>query len=159
WNATTNWSPNQVPGPSDSATLALGVTVTVGVPTTVSNLTFSAGTLYGSGPLTVQGTMNWGAGGSLSNVLAVASGATLNLTNASTFYYFYGVLTNNGTVVMGNSGGYVYLRGTGDGKVYNNGLWLAQGDNTRYFLNDDNSTNKLFLNAGIFRLTGNGSTS
>src|SRR5687767_14849302 len=59
WNIADNWTPNQVPGAADTAILALTATVTVEGSITVSNVTFSNGTLAGSGTLIVSGIMIW----------------------------------------------------------------------------------------------------
>jgi len=117
----------------------------------------AGGTLTASN-LTVQGRMNWDAGMvTIGGALALTPNGILNLTNASTCY-FSGVVTNNGTIVMGATNGALTLYGYDPVRIYNNGLWLSQSDHSRQFLNADGLTNKWFFNTGTFRQTGSGTT-
>src|SRR5436190_23812547 len=59
WNTAANWSPNQVPGPTDSATVSINAALTVSTPSAVGNVTFSGATLNGPATLTVGGIANW----------------------------------------------------------------------------------------------------
>ena len=157
WNTAANWSPNQVPGATDSATIALGVNITNNSPSTVSNFTFSSATLKGSGPLTVVGTMNWQSG-DLSSALVIGASGTLTVSNAVTFSYNNaaqnggGSLTNLGTVIWAGSGTTTY--GYGGSVIYNAGLWQAVADNS---LHVGSGTN-IFLNAGAFQKSGGSGT-
>src|ERR1051325_2621703 len=84
WNNAANWSPNQVPGTNDSATLLLSVRVTNNASVSVSNFIFSAATLKGSGAVTVNGAMFW-AGGDLCSAIVIAPTGTLTVSNTVTF--------------------------------------------------------------------------
>jgi hypothetical protein len=148
WNNAANWSPNQVPGPLDTATANLGVPITVGSPVTVSNFTFN-GTLGGSGALTVLGNMNW-VSGELDGALTMGAGGVLNMNNSS--YSLDGALTNFGTLAWTNA----TLFGYTNAQIYNAGLFLIQSDDALY--NWDGLTNKLFVNAGTIRKTGGAGT-
>jgi len=120
-------------------------------------LFLGGGTLTASN-LTVQGQLNWDAGMvTMGGTLALGANGRLNLTNTTTCF-LNGVLTNNGTIVMGASNGTVALYGYDPVRIYNNGLWISQSDNSRQFINADGLTNKLFLNTGTFRQTGGGTT-
>src|SRR5439155_23179057 len=123
WNTAANWSPNQVPGPLDTAIVSLSSAVTNSTPTAVSNVTFTGGALNGSGPLTVGGTMNW-LGGDLNGALTIALGGTLNISNTMQLGFNNGsgngggALTNFGTVVWAAGAG-SYLYGYGGATIYN----------------------------------------
>jgi len=156
WSTSANWSPNQVPGPLDTAILSNGVNTTNSSALTVSNVTFTSGNLKGAGPLTVLGKMNW-TGGDLSGPLVIASGATLNVSNSVSMGASTpgGALTNNGTVVWTSTSG-VPFYGYGGCVIYNAGLWQALADGT--FQNQ--SGLNVFINSGTFQKTGgSGSTS
>ncbi len=83
WSVATNWKPNLVPGPTDSAILDLRstYTVTVDASRTVANLTLGAGaTLAGTNPLSVLGALTW-TGGNLTSLLQ-CNGGTVSGTNS-----------------------------------------------------------------------------
>ncbi len=145
WNNAANWSPNQVPAPTDTALLTLGVLVTNNTPSSVSNLVFSPATFYGTAPVTVSGAMFW-SGGDLCGKITIASGGTLTVSNAPTFGRNAGnnngggALTNHGTVIwaVSSAGGF------GNAVIQNAGLWQIVANNS---LNSSFGTN-LFINTG-----------
>ncbi len=153
WNNAANWSPNQVPGPSDTALLTLGVVVTNNTPSSVSNLVFSPSTFYGSAPVTVSGAMYW-SGGDLCGEITIASGGTLTVSNSMTFgrnggnNNGGGTLTNLGTVVWAVSS----VSGFGNAVIQNAGLWQIVANNA---LNSSFGTN-LFINSGDIEETISG---
>src|SRR5947207_585577 len=102
WANAANWSPNQVPGPTDDATLNVGVTVTNSAPVAISNFTLAAGSLNATSPVTVLGAMNW-TGGNISSgsTLNIASSAVLYMTNSATHNLAGLILNNAGTVAWG----------------------------------------------------------
>jgi len=102
WNVASNWSPNQTPGPGDTAMLNGGYscTVTVDDATTVGNLTLGAGvTLAGPGKLTVNGSLNW-TGGNLTGWLQCNGGA---VSGSAAHYQYGGQLVNAGTLTLNAS--------------------------------------------------------
>ena len=150
WNTAANWNPNQVPGPSDTATLALGVTVTVDADVTVSNVVLSAGTLAGSATLTVSGTMSWTGGAMRGNgATAIASGASLNISGGNDKTFAQRTLNNAGMFIW--SGGNL---NSGNGAVLNNlagGVFDLQSDQG-WGDNDQRARHgRLFLPTGVRR--------
>ncbi|HTL16317.1 MAG TPA: hypothetical protein VL793_03720, partial [Patescibacteria group bacterium] len=99
WSIAANWNPNLVPGPSDTATLALSVTVSVNSPAAVGGLTLSAGTLAGGATLTVNSNMTW-SGGTLTGTggLTIRSGATL-VMSGGTKLFVQRTIANFGTIL------------------------------------------------------------
>ena len=92
---------------------------------TTEALTFSSGTLGGSGPGLVLDTNQSGtwSGGTLAGPLSVSSGATLALNGGAKVWGAGGALTNNGTVTW--SAGNIDIQGAGT--VTNNGLFDLTG--------------------------------
>ena len=86
WADAGNWNPSGVPGAGDSATISLPQTVTVPASTTVQNLTVSGqGTGLSGGSLTITGSFNWTDYGTITTSIDIPSGATANISDASTF--------------------------------------------------------------------------
>ncbi|MBK8063286.1 MAG: hypothetical protein IPK29_03785 [Betaproteobacteria bacterium] len=107
-----------------------GGTLSVNAGATVStpDLTFSGGTLAGTGQLSLTGEGNW-SGGVLSGNLRVASGGTLYLNGAGSKYLSSGaVLTNQGNVVW--TAGTLDKTGSGTATFTNasGALFDIQGD-------------------------------
>src|SRR5512140_1586045 len=142
WSVSENWNPNLVPGAADAATLAVATTVSVNAPETVGSLTFSGGTLTGTGNLAVTATMTW-SGGTLAGTgaITIGPGGTLNLSgstkgfvqrtinNAGTIRWTAGDLWSGSSATINNqSGGLLDLQGDsgwlhnlgGDSPVLNN---------------------------------------
>ena len=166
WDVPGNWSPNGIPGAADTATIALGVTVSLNDETSVSNLNLTTATLAGE-PLRIRGTMNWTNGavnnaltvksnavlnwtsGNLEGSLTVAPGGTLAVTNNVVMSFNGGfggtaTLTNNGTVLWSGN-----VQSYGGAVIHNAGLWQMLGD---YSLNDSGNPS-VFLNTGTLQKT------
>ncbi|MGA3182741.1 MAG: hypothetical protein ABSF38_20650, partial [Verrucomicrobiota bacterium] len=100
WSVAANWSPNQVPGSSDSALITNNGTYTL----TMENLTVGNVTLGGGSG---QQILDWNSGSlAAGSVLTVASSATLSLEGSS---YLDGVVTNAGTVIWPSDAYYLFL--------------------------------------------------
>jgi fibronectin-binding autotransporter adhesin len=121
WSVAANWSPNQVPGSSDTAVItnAGTYTVTLNASATLAGLQLggasgtqllaqAANTLTLNGPGTVapNGRYNW-SGGTLAGAaaLVVAPGGQVNLSGSST-KTLSGAVTNGGTVIWSGTGSF-----------------------------------------------------
>ena len=102
WADALIWSPNQIPGATDAASIASGFTVAITNASTAASLTlggnatltgtspltvgafvFSSGALAGSGDVTVTGALTWSGGamtGSGRTIIAVGGTLTMNNT-------------------------------------------------------------------------------
>ena len=150
WNTAANWNPPQVPGSSDNAILALGVTVTVDAPATVGNVAFSSGTLGGSGNLTVSGTMNW-TGGTMNGSGATTIGSGGSLVISGTGIKFFGQRTINNGGTASWSGADIW---SGGGATITNqagGVFDVQGD-ASFLANQGGPVT--INNAGTFKKSG-----
>jgi hypothetical protein len=135
WSVAANWSPNQVPGSSDSALITNNGTYTL----TMENLTVGNVTLGGGSG---QQILDWNSGSlAAGSVLTVASSATLSLEGSS---YLDGVVTNAGTVIWPSDAYYLFL----GAPFYNLAGALFNGQNGDYGIENDGSG--VFNNAGIF---------
>src|ERR1700722_1121912 len=76
WSVAATWSPELVPGSGDEVFIT-NYNVTLDISTSVAGLTLSAGSLGGSGSLTVNGPFLW-SGGNIDS----PSGVTLNGTSS-----------------------------------------------------------------------------
>lgn len=119
WHSATNWSPNQVPGALDNASIPITATVTIISPAECLGLTLGSvsgnPTLTGSGTLTVHGNLQWALG------TMSGTGRTILETNTTANFPATVTLTartleNRGTVLVYNTGG---LNVTG-GAVFTN---------------------------------------
>ena len=182
WSVATNWLPNTVPGPNDSALVTNPgtYTVTLDVSPTVGSLTLggASGTqqlLMNGHTLSLNGAFTINANGSYS----LNSGALVGITNAvvaGTFGWVAGSLGGILTLAPGStmtissannhdmpnctltSNGTVAwsqgpIRGGGSGTViYNYGLWNAQSDDN---VNDAfGGAGVVFNNYDTFRKSG-----
>ena len=143
WHDAANWQPNQVPGFLDSATIAKSVTVTIGSPAIVSNLSFALATLEGTDVLAVGGTLLW-TNSILGGKLVVLPTGKMIFTNSAT-KTFNGVLTNRGEVQWSQS----TLYGNA-AIIHNEGQWQMDGNLTFSVFSGSNA----FYNTGTFRKTG-----
>ena len=150
WAVAANWNPSQVPGPSDTAILALNTTVTLSADAAVSNLVFSAGTLSGGGMLTVGGTLTW-TGGTMqgSGKTVIPSGAELVLSGSGDKTLNQRTLDNAGTLTW--SGGTWLSGGTATILNQATGVIDLQGDLTCAF-NGYGSQSKI-QNLGLMKKT------
>jgi phage baseplate assembly protein gpV len=112
--------------PGDTVTVS-GGTVNFASDVDLAALTFTSGTITGTGVVTVEGTVNW-TGGTMSGAGNTVSNGTLNVSNAN----FFGgptldgrTLVNNGTAVFTGTGNF----GITNGAVFDNeGTFLAQAN-------------------------------
>jgi uncharacterized repeat protein (TIGR03803 family) len=157
WNNAANWSPNQVPGPTDTAIINTG-TATVSTDTTVGTLNLGNGAvLNGSATLTINNVLNWGLGtmGGAGRTV-IASGATANL-NSSLYSVTLDARTleNEGTMVWNGGAISLYMQ---NGAVVTNGAGgTFQVQNNETFSNNGGSGNRVD-NAGTFQVNGAGTT-
>jgi hypothetical protein len=136
-------------GTFDSQTGALSCSTWMGNNTLNGNYTGSS-TLNSGVVLTVASNafLNWNSG-EIDGSLTVASGGSLNITNATT-YSIFGSLTNNGTVNWSAGNLYGYGPPSYNGLIYNAGLWNAQFDGSLTLA----AGTPAFFNTGIFRKSG-----
>jgi uncharacterized repeat protein (TIGR01451 family) len=142
-------------GATGTQTLDLGVGHDVtftnpGTVTTSGALTFTSSRLLGTGPLTVNGIMNWTADSEMDTTVNIAAGATLNISGFGTRYINGGTLNNSGTVNW-SGGNNISVVNSG---VINNlatGLFVATNDQTIY--QHCCANGQPFNNVGIFRKT------
>lgn len=127
WFNPTNWNPQGVPGGADTAVIS-GGSPTLSTATNVGTVNLSGGTLSASGVLTVSNLFNWTAG-AVNGELVVSTNATLNLNYPGNYLYMQdAAIVNNGTVAW--NGGTLYC--DSNTRLTNNGLWLAQSDDSIY---------------------------
>src|SRR5512143_4118885 len=80
WGTAINWTPNGIPGLTDTAVINNG-TVNVTSNVTLQNFALNGGILQGSASLTVTQVMTWSGGTqSGSGATMIAPGAALNVT-------------------------------------------------------------------------------
>jgi uncharacterized repeat protein (TIGR01451 family) len=140
-------------GATGTQTLDLGIShdVTFTNPGTVTAsgaLTLASGRLLGTGTLTVNGLMSWSSDSEIDNTVAVASGATLNISGTGTRYINGGTLNNSGTANW-SGGNNLSIYNSG---VINNlaaGLFVATSDQLIY--QSCCGAAQAFNNAGTFR--------
>ncbi|MEI9865945.1 MAG: hypothetical protein WDN00_15615 [Limisphaerales bacterium] len=186
WNTAANWSPNAVPGASDTVIITnSGVTVSLNDSTTVSAITLgtngvpsvtlslAGNTLTMNGPLTVNpsGSFTVDSGTLTGNTNAVLSGiigwsgvsflaGTLTLASNSTLNI---INTNNHNLpncTVTNYGTVTWsngvIRGGNNTQIYNYGFWNVQSDQVMDAVYGGNFT---FNNLGTFRKSGGTNTS
>ncbi|HUD45409.1 MAG TPA: hypothetical protein VMR33_01200, partial [Candidatus Baltobacteraceae bacterium] len=181
WSAAVNWSPNQVPGPTDTAniTVAGNYTVTLDVSPAVGGLVWggpgqsidvNGQTLTVNGPIQVSaqgqfnvnsgglagtnvltGVLTW-SGGSLAGDMTVGASGVLSIVAGGGDGIYGLILTNYGTVNWTNTT--LYGRSGSNTQIYNYGTWNAQSDNT--FVGGYDGGKTLFENFGTFLKSGNG---
>jgi len=153
WTDSTRWSPNGIPGATDTATINSGV-VSVSADTTVGTLNFNGGTINGVGPLRIATQMSWTAGNREGpGVTAIGTGAVLNLSGASVKGFYYHTLQNEGTINWDGSGNW----GGHSGPILSNLVGgvvnlLSDSSLTRF-----NSGAQIY-NAGTIRKSGGSGT-
>jgi len=130
WNVATNWSPNQVPGPTDSAYITNNgtYTVTLNASATVTNLTLggTSGTqtfVQNANTLTLNGASTAG-----SNGIFDLGGGTLSGTGTFTvngpFSWSSGAINNTGGVTLNGASS---LSGVGTGAMTLGGPLINAG--------------------------------
>ncbi len=111
WFTAANWTPEQAPGPGDTA--VLNTTATIDLPAAmnarVGSFTQSAGTVAGAGSLTVSSTLTLSGGalnfaGAANAVSATMSGGTLGgsgtLTVSSALAWTGGTMSGSGATTL-----------------------------------------------------------
>ncbi len=113
-------------------------------------LTLSSGRLLGTGGLSVNGTVNWTADSEIDTTVAIAGGASMNLSGFGTRFLNGGTINNSGTINWS---------GAHNISVYNSGVInnLAGGlfsvTNDQQIYQHCCSAGQAFNNAGTFRKT------
>ena len=155
WSVAANWSPNQVPGPSDNVNITqLGSDVIVDAHVTIGSLTLANQSFIDPGPgkLTITGPLNWLSGTIRGTVQCnggmLGDGGTLY---GSHKYLDGGKLINVGALTNNTPMGFMFY--TGDGSVISN-LAGATFDWTTDTHNALMSGPGTFYNAGLFRKSG-----
>ena len=153
WNVASNWSPDFVPGTNDNVFIASSDTVTLNGNAFCGSLTLSAGTLTGSGALTLQRD-SWWTGGTMSGSgrTIIPVGVTLNLANAGGVSLNTRTLENGGTVLWTGAGSL-----TVNGAVITNRAGALFENRAAGGLSYGGVTGR-FDNAGTFRKTVNPGT-
>jgi hypothetical protein len=146
WSNPANWSPNGVPGATDSATVTNGSPAITNA-TTLSTLNLGGGTLTanGAGSLTIAAAFNF-TNGIFKGALAINSGAVMTLSNSANGGNLDmpgASIVNNGTVIWAEG----TLRGDSGLVITNNGSWLVQTDNQ---FNNAYGGTPVFNNFGTF---------
>jgi len=129
WTTPATWSPNGVPAAGDDVIIQSPHNVAISDTRSVTNLTLSAGTLSGTGALTVTGAFIWSSGtlGTGGGSLTIASGATMSITTASNSH-------NLRTFTLNNQGTATWAAGAGEividagGLLNNSGTFDIQTD-------------------------------
>src|SRR5262249_53554359 len=119
WSVASNWAPTGVPAASDEATIGSG-TVTVNTDTTVSNLVLSGGTIAGGAVLSVVSNFTWTAGTMSGSGTTLMGGSSLLNISTATSKSLERRLQVNGSANW--TGGDINFTG---GRVDNNGSFTA----------------------------------
>jgi hypothetical protein len=157
WSTSTDWTPNGVPGASDTATISLAGTYTVTVssaPESISSLLLNdanatlaiSNTLALGNTLTVNaGTLSLNNGGTISGGTIVPSGGS-ELFNGGTLkaVTYQGPLNLNATNVLSVTGGITVenTNGTTPGTIN------VTGQNSDILFDDVQTVNNVVLNLG-----------
>ncbi len=162
WNDAGNWTPSQVPGAADTATITLAGTYVVIINDSEGAGTFTIGAPTGSQTLRVS------SGGVFNNVSSGTVAANASLTveasgtlNMSSTFNLYGPLTNKGTINMTNAGFSLFNNNTASltGGIENDGainFYGISGDR----INSEGYGYEYLINQGtISEETGAGITS
>ncbi len=154
WNVASNWSPDFVPGTNDNVFLTTSITVTQNINAACGSLTLSAGTLTGSGALTLHRDSFWSSG-TITGVgrTIVPPGTTLSLNGTGTKTLSGGrTLENEGTLYW-NAGNIQAATAT---VITNRPGALFQVQSAAAII--PGAGGGRFDNAGMFRKTSAGTT-
>jgi hypothetical protein len=140
WQTAANWSPNQVPGPADTALITTpgSFNITLSANVTVNNFTLGAasgnqtitltshdlkattqGTIAANGEIVMQG-------GGFEGNITIASGGILTFSGAAQKTLYRTTLINDGTVKW--IGGGLSIGATPATLITNTGLWEISSD-------------------------------
>lgn len=152
WNVAANWTPNLVPGSNDIVVIPSG-TITLNTPANCAEITLNAGTLTGSGVLTVWENFAW-IGGAMSG-----SGRTILETNATLEIKTAFVSLNARTV---ENAGTIQLSGGGSLDV-TGGATVTNRPGALFDVQNAATIGSVFANgrldnAGTFRKSGSSGT-
>lgn len=156
--APTNWSPNFVPGSTDSAFVTNVGTYNV----VITNSINPGGLLIGGGNVVIDnfatlscnfmvvtngGTMTWSNAWLNGSLIIYTNGQLLcSAVNYSVIYSL--IVTNNGTVNWNNGG--ITIGGTPATLIVNNGLWTMSSSGG---IGSGGGAQTVFINNGTFRKT------
>jgi hypothetical protein len=170
WFAPINWSPNGVPGTSDTVNITNDGTYTVSIPTgTVAvasiNLGGSSGTqtlamdttesLTNAGSIQANGILNMSNGSLLGSMVVQPGGQIIFSTPANKFLNAF-TLINQGTVTW--SDGQLLNGGQPATVISNGGQWLITG-NSSFSPNASQTNTPVWINTGLLRKSGGNSFS
>jgi fibronectin-binding autotransporter adhesin len=185
WFNPANWTPDGVPGGSDTAVLNIGSTIVLGTATSVGAFTLSAGTLTGAGALNVIGDLTWtggsmtgtgvtnvaGTGSTISGAAQKNLGRVLNNTGTMTYseqgggaFAFgpvsmvAGILNNSGTFNMTGGGDILRINTNAPHAINNTGSWNVTGPGTSVISDAIafNNSGTVSVQSGTFALSGGG---
>src|SRR5215467_2007356 len=105
WTNAANWTPAQVPGIGDTASIASG-TITLTGDVGVQTLNLDGGGLTGAG--TFYGVLNWSGGAFNAISLTIAHGSQLNLVGNADKLLAVGVITNHGVFNWSGGGSFKF---------------------------------------------------
>ncbi len=104
WDTSANWLPNGVPGVGDDVIISSGF-VTLNSNKEINTLTFTAGTIDGSGTLTIDVSMTWNSGTmSGSGTTKINAGATVAISGSSIKSLTTRTLDNSGDITWTGTG-------------------------------------------------------
>ncbi len=173
WSVAANWSPNEVPGPTDDASISSS-TVTLSANASASSLTLSGGTLGGTGMLVLAGPLNWSGGfirgtvqcngGTFTGNLYLVGGQVLN--TGSLDWNNADIYDGAGSVISNALGATINLTANGDGTFNNSGgartfynagqLNVSAGPNPAGISDTFVNTGTVTVNAGTLDLQNGG---
>jgi hypothetical protein len=164
WTDGNNWSPAAQPGANDDVVIASG-SADLAVDTVVASLTLSGGTLAGSGRLTVTGPVSWTAG-TMSGSGTTLAMAGMDLGGANKTLNERMVVLSGGTATMNASGSFISMRNgatfinqatlelSNDGGLINNQGFFNGGSGGGSFNNHGTLRKLAAGNSGITRFAG-----
>ncbi|MEY2880942.1 MAG: hypothetical protein RLZZ15_3322, partial [Verrucomicrobiota bacterium] len=133
WTSTANWSLAAVPGAGNNATISTG-TVTVSDARSVGAITFSGGSLVGTGSLTLVDLGSVWSGGNLNSAGTLAIAGTGNLTISGNGDHDFSAHTITNSGVVNWTGG--RLR-SGNGGAFVNAPGATFNDSASNVFNND----------------------
>jgi uncharacterized repeat protein (TIGR01451 family) len=113
-------------------------------------LALSSGKLLGGGGLTVNGALNWNSDSEIDTTVAIANGASMNISGAGTRFVNGGTINNSGTINWSGSNNISVYSGGGINNL-SGGLFLVTNDQQIY--QHCCTAGLAFSNTGIFRKT------
>lgn len=163
WSDTAQWSPNTVPNNNGSthysATVAAGIAA-LNSSFTVDNLTFTGGTINGSGNLTLTSLNSTWTGGIFAGTgeLIISSGAQLAANGSNAHSFSERTIRNQGTFAW-NDGGALEA-GTGSQFINSAGATFVDGTtgSSDNLIRNASGGTFTFTNAGTYSKTSSATT-